>query len=93
MSFWVKTYEKAKPKSALMSYAGHFLQQKMAGRPFASAYDFYMEHCETKAAPVLLEVLANMAQTEPEIDKILYVAPENSKTFLKLTQKKEKIVA
>jgi hypothetical protein len=93
MSFWVKAYEKARPNSALTSYAEHVLQQKMAVRPFASAYDFYMEHSETKVAPVLLEVLADMAKTESEIDKVLYLTPRNSKTFLNLTNKKEKLVA
>jgi hypothetical protein len=93
MSFWVKAYEKARPNSALMSYAEHVLRQKMAARPFVSAYDFYMEHSETKVAPALLEVLADMAKTEPEIDKVLYLTPRNSKTFLNLTNKKEKLVA
>lgn len=93
MSFWVKAYEKARPKSALMSYAEHVLQQKMAARPFVSAYDFYMEYSEAKVAPVLLEVIANMAKTESEIDKVLYVTPRDSKIFLNLTNKKEKLAA
>lgn len=93
MSFWVKAYEKAKPKSALMSYAEHVLQQKMVARPFASAYDFYMDNSETKVAPILLAVLADMAKTESEIDKVLYLTPRDSKIFLNLTNKKESVVA
>lgn len=91
MAFWVKAYERAKPNSALMLYADNLLRKKMAARPFTSAYDFYMEHLEARVAPVLLEAIADMAQTEQELDKVIYLAPKNSKIFMIAAQKKEKI--
>lgn len=93
MAFWVKAYERAKPNSALMLYADNVLRKKIAARPFVSAYDFYMEHLEAKVAPVLLEVIAEMAKTEQELDKIIYLTPQNSKLFTTLKKKKEKLVA
>jgi hypothetical protein len=93
MAFWVKAYERARPGSALMLYAEHLLRIKTANRPFDSAYIFYNEHHETKASLILLETVAEMAKTEKELDKIIYVAPRGSKIFLNAQQRKEKLTA
>lgn len=91
LGFWVRAIERAKSDSALMHYAENLLRQKVIRRTFESAHEFYLEHAETKAASLLLEILANMAETEKEVNAVLYLTTKDHLAFQIAKQKKKKL--
>ena len=91
IDFWIKALDRAKTASTLWIYIENLIKQITLRRSFTSAYKLYMESTETKAAPILLEAIALMAETKEELSIILYVAPHESEEYLSANKKRNEM--
>jgi hypothetical protein len=90
LNFWIKALERAKSESALKAYAENLLRQKITKRNFESIHDLYLDNPDAKVASLMLEIMANLAKTEKEVDTVLYLIDKEHKSFTIVERKKKK---
>jgi hypothetical protein len=93
LNFWIRALERAKVNSSLQIYSENLLRQKLTRRNFYGVYELYMDNPNTKAASLILEIMADMAKTESEVDKVLYLSAKDHVAFDTAMKKKGKFIA
>lgn len=91
ISFWAKAYERSVPKSTLNIYAENYLKKIISRKQFNSIYRIYEEYSEQKVAEIFLNELAKIANTENQINKVLYVSSDKSLAYIIAFKKKKQL--
>lgn len=90
-NFWIKAYERAPSGSVLEKHAEKMVKNNAEGRTFTSANELFIENYGRRVEHILLNVVAKKAETQKEIEDLLYRASEGSYAFKILSEKKEKL--
>lgn len=92
MPFWIRTLDRSLPGSTLENSAKKIITQQIAKRSFKSLHELYDENSSKRAAAIILQVLADVAVTLEEANKVIYLAEENSKAYKIASSKKAEML-